>query len=150
MSGVPPLSLSAVLVFFRVLQFKAGLQVTQHQEQSGCSLGSSIPSELTRVASASLKLCPHKARFLSLPPGGPGSSKAQGCGPPHPVPTGDPGVGHRKTVVLVHHCQQRVGLLLSIFQRKKDLIWKSRMSASLPWKAGGWGAASLGSNRRKL
>lgn len=100
-------------------------------------MGSSIPSELTRAASASLRLCPHKARFLSLLPGGPGSSKAQGYGPPHPVPNEDPGMGHRETVVLVHCCQRRVGLLLSIFLSKKDLTGNPEGQQVSPGDFGG-------------
>lgn len=116
LSGIPPVSLSAVLVFFfRVLTVQgAGLQVTQHQEQSGCSLGSSIPSESPERPQPS-QAVPHKARFLSLLPGGPWLVPKPRLRVPHPVPNEDPGTDTERLAALVHCCQRRVGLLLSIF-----------------------------------
>ena len=89
------------------------------------------------MASASLRLCPHKARFLTLLPGGPGSSKAQGYSPPHPVPNEDPGMGHRETVVLVHCCQQRWDCYLASFRAKRTSSGNPECQQVSPWGLGG-------------
>lgn len=145
MSGVPSPSLSAVLVFFRVvtirgrtsghptpgeIQLRFGLRHLFRAHPSGPGPHSGCAPQGLALVSPPAQLAAW-GLWLSVSTSAP-CRAAQSHGPPHLVPARDPRMGHREAVVLVHCGQRGVGPNLITFHSKKYLIWKSRIPARLP------------------